>query len=309
MQRLSTKSIWRKICRIPSRICDYVLYYFFETGWDTYVRFGEGEWERVKFPHGEKWHKRFMADPFLFYHQGAVWLFYETVDLNNKGILGCFKREGERWIHIGKVLEQPWHMSYPQVFEEDGHIYMIPEQSNEGKGDVSLYEAFDFPKGWKRVKTLINRPFADATILRKDGHYYMACYTIPPRESAELWHAPAIEGPWERHSHWQNVNQSRRLRRCGGSWLVESNRLYRMAQDCNGLYGKRLIKVSVLRINQEEYVEGAGDIICGYDDVPVGYKHTQNNLMNYSVKVRDVQVQCLRSFSSIIKLIFSRIIK
>lgn len=232
------------------------------------------------------WHRDFCADCFPFSHGGKLYLFYETVNPAYKGLLGCFVLEGEQWRQLGPVLEQPWHMSYPQVFEENGHLYMIPEQSNHGKGDVSLYEATDFPKGWVKVATLINRPFADSTLLRKDGHCYMACYTTSPNDSAELWHAPSLLGPWERHSQWFNVNQSRRLMRCGGAFLEEDGKIYRIAQDLNGGYGKRLFKVPVLKISPTEYKEGPAELMLGYETYPKGEsKHTFNRIVHNGQRV------------------------
>jgi hypothetical protein len=47
-----------------------------------------------------------------------------------------------------RVLEEPHHLSYPFVFEQDGQIWMIPESG--AARNVSLYRAVEFPHRWTR---------------------------------------------------------------------------------------------------------------------------------------------------------------
>lgn len=221
----------------------------------------------------------FCADPFLFRYQDANWLFYETVNKTGKGMIGVMKEVGGEWVDQGIVLEEPFHLSYPQVFEYEGNIYMVPESSDHGRGCVSLYTTTSFPFGWRKVQTLIDQPFADATLLHDGGHWYMACYTIPPHETAEFWHAPTLLGPWERHPQWRNINQSNRLRRCGGSFIRRGNDIYRVAQDCNRIYGKRMFLVKVNKISPVEYEEGEVRLLQDKTMPPYGLCHTYNEMM------------------------------
>lgn len=231
----------------------------------------------------------FCADPFFFEKDGVLWLFFETVDKAMKGRLAACRWTGERWTDFQIVLEEPFHLSYPQVFEENGHVYMIPESGNRGKGCVALYEATDFPRGWVKRQVLIERPYADSTLLRKDGHYYLACYTNE-KETAELWHAERLTGPWMLHPQSDNMNQSRRLRRCGGAWLNENGMLYRVVQDCNGFYGKRLFKVPVRTISPLAYEEGAAELLWDQTKFPCRKCHTYNEC--YTTAKRFVVIDC-----------------
>ena len=268
-----------RIKPLVKKVCALTRIYSMQDGWRSYTRYGDGEWQLAGFKGKEPWRDRFCADPFLFRHDGANWLFYETVlKGSRKGVIGCLKEVDGEWVQQGKVLEQPWHLSYPQVFEDGGHIYMVPEESDLGRGSVNLYEATDFPRGWVKRATLINRPFADATLLKYDGHWYMAGYMVPPNESAELWHAPSLLGPWTSHPMWDKINQSKRLRRCGGSFIVRDGQLYRVAQDCNGFYGKRLFMVPILEISPEVYREGSARLLWDKSMPPYRYCHTYNEL-------------------------------
>lgn len=290
-------------------ISRYLAYQFLCEHWHTYVSIDGAKPTRLIMGHGP-WNRSFCADCFPFVHKSDLYVFYETVDAKRKGIIGCFKYNGGKWEQLGVVLENPWHMSYPQVFEDDGHIYMIPEQSACGK--VSLYEAKIYPFKWENCADLINRPFADATLVRKDGHYYLSCYEIPPNEKAELWHSSSLLGPWEKHPCWNQVNQSPRLRRCGGAFFEEDGQLFRVGQDCNGDYGKRLFKVSVNMLSPSQYAEGKATLLLGRSDHSHSAgKHTYNTVM-----WRDKRVVCfdckqyrLKPFGEIFSVIFRALMR
>lgn len=281
MSYLKARNPFRKVRRLLRVLRNYLHAYTHFQGWRSYVWYVGGAVELAGFARRAKHRKLFCADPFLFHYQEANWLFYETVNKAGKGMLGVLKEINGEWIDQGIVLEEPFHLSYPQVFEHEGRVYMIPESCDFGKGNVSLYTTDSFPFGWRKVQTLIDKPFADATLLHHDGHWYMACYTIPPHESAELWQASSLFGPWERHPQWQNINQSKRLRRCGGFFIRREKELYRVAQDCNGpLYGKRLFKVKVEKITPTEYQEGKATILHDRTMPPYSYGHTYNEIMS-----------------------------
>ena len=274
------RTIFHKLIRWSSIFARYFHAYTHFQGWRSYTRGGDEEVKLAGFAKRAKHRELFCADPFLFHYQDANWLFYETVNKAGKGMLGVLREIDGEWVDQGIVLEELFHLSYPQVFEHEGRVYMIPESCDFGKGNVSLYTTDSFPFGWRKVQTLIDKPFADATLLHHDGHWYMACYTIPPRETAELWHAPSLFGPWERHPQWRNINQSNRLRRCGGSFIRRGNALYRVAQDCNGpLYGKRLFKARVNKISPTDYEEGEATLLYDRYLPPYGHGHTYNEIM------------------------------
>lgn len=236
----------------------------------TYVRKNGGAFRQVG------GHRPYVADPFLFAQAGKVHLFYETLNRQGKGVIGCLREENGDWQDLGIVLETSIHLSYPQVFEENGHIYMIPEscdyKNGYRHGEVALYEAMDFPRRWEKITTLIPEALSDTTLLRQGGRYYLTGIRYWQRCGAELWQADALLGPWTRHPQSGNVNPSRRLRRCGGAFQTMDGRLYRIAQDCNGAYGKRVFRMPVLKISTAEYSEGPAELM--FD----GFRHTYNSL-------------------------------
>lgn len=257
---------------------DILKFILMQEGWRCYVGQLNGSWQSVKLPRGH-WQHTFCADPFLFRHGDESWLFVETKTLDGKGIIGCLKDVDGKWIWQGVALDETCHLSYPQVFEENEKIYMIPESCKRNPGDVCLYEAVEFPLKWKKVQTLIEQPFADCTIFKHAGHWYMACYNRPPEERAELWHSDKLVGRWVRHPMWNRITQTSQLVRCGGSFIERKGNLYRVAQDCDGFYGIRLWKVPVEEISPTSYREGVASVLIDEFDMPKGRKHTYNEII------------------------------
>lgn len=107
-----------------------------------------------------------VADPFMC-HDGERWyLFFEVVNhLSRKGEIGlAISVDAVTWDYQRIVLAEPYHLSYPYVFEWQGTYYMIPEGS--AARSVSLYRAAKFPERWVRVGNLLEgQRFADSSML------------------------------------------------------------------------------------------------------------------------------------------------
>ena len=71
--------------------------------------------------------------------------------------------DAQTWTYQQVVLQEPFHLSYPYVFEQGGEYYMVPESCRIGA--VRLYHADPFPYRWRLVDTLINLPLADSSVV------------------------------------------------------------------------------------------------------------------------------------------------
>lgn len=65
--------------------------------------------------------------------------------------------------HLGLALDEPWHLSYPFVFEHGGQMYMVPEGSKSGA--LRLYKATKFPLDWAQEQVLIPEPLVDPSLV------------------------------------------------------------------------------------------------------------------------------------------------
>ena len=64
-----------------------------------------------------------VADPFLFEYKGKLHLFYESKGLYTPGVLMMTSTSDlVHWSKPVVVLKEPFHLSYPWVFEENGKV-------------------------------------------------------------------------------------------------------------------------------------------------------------------------------------------
>ena len=88
---------------------------------------------------------RFFADPFAIFWQGRHFVFFEDLDHRiGKGIISFTEIVDGVPGPVTPVLEEPWHLSYPFLFERNGEVFMIPESS--ACRDVAVYRAVKFPQ-------------------------------------------------------------------------------------------------------------------------------------------------------------------
>ncbi|NCT81763.1 MAG: glycosyl hydrolase family 43 [Comamonadaceae bacterium] len=158
--------------------------------------------DRIRWlPEADRW--RYLADPFGLVRGDALHVFVEAFDYRHK------RANIERhelaladlsWRGRTMVLERPFHLSYPQVFEHGGETWMVPESYQAG--EIALYRAVDGSLDrWRRECALIaGVPGADASLLEHQGRWWMFYTLVGPgaRDQRELHiaHAPALAGPW-----------------------------------------------------------------------------------------------------------------
>ncbi len=66
-----------------------------------------------------------VADPFLWQHHSGLYLFYEVKNLaKGRGEIGVAQSTdgGATFKHLGVVLDEPWHLSYPFIFGYKGQV-------------------------------------------------------------------------------------------------------------------------------------------------------------------------------------------
>lgn len=232
------------------------------------------------------------ADPFLYKHKGQNYLFYEVQDLTDmKGTLWCRNLDNLKEKPV-LVLEEMFHLSYPQIFRYGKYTYMVPETKQAG--EVRLYKCERFPKEWSLVQTLWKLPAVDTTFLlpenitateEKETEVFAFAYT---EDRLKIYACPLLEG----HFYWEKAkeiycSEKNRTLRPGGGFLREGNKLLRPAQDCGDYYGKELIFYEVTELSKKGFAEREYSRITPDNIVipglfPVGI-HTYNRNEDYEV--------------------------
>lgn len=198
----------------------------------------------------------FVADPFML-RVGAAWhMFFEVLNRQtDKGEIGlATSGDGLEWTYRQIVLAEPFHLSYPHVFEWGGEYYMTPETL--GAGAVRLYKAEDFPVRWSHVSTLVGASCADPSVFRFDGRWWMfACSTPYQHDTLRLYSAEELTGAWAEHPASPVVSGDRRKARPGGRVLVSGGRVTRFAQDCVPAYGTQVRAFEISELDADGYAE------------------------------------------------------
>jgi len=108
--------------------------------------------------------KRFLADPFLFKHEGKNICFVEDFFYDEgRGKISAYELSNEGHTEVGVILEEDFHLSFPYVFKFEENIYMCPE-TNE-KNEIRLYKCNKFPDSWSFYKTIIKNVSAADTLI------------------------------------------------------------------------------------------------------------------------------------------------
>ena len=222
---------------------------------------------------------RFYADPFPIEVAGAVTLFVEEYPhATGKGIISAvpFGADGP----LGSpepVLELPYHLSYPFVFERDGSIWMIPESCAAGR--IDLFRATAFPGGWVKDRTLVaDIEASDATLIEHNGRWWLfatvksgAAYS----DALWLWWAEDFRGPWRPHAH-NPVLIDNASARPGGRMIERNGELWRPVQDCRRTYGGALGLARVTHLDQHRFSQSVETVLQAGSTWPGDLLHTVN---------------------------------
>lgn len=193
------------------------------------------------------------ADPFPV-EAGAddYHVFLEVVDpKTRRGSIGVSRlsRAGGFEAPVS-VLNAPYHLSYPFVFQWKGQWFLMPESS--GAARIEVFAARRFPHDWTLEAVLFPSLRAvDSTLVEVEGRWWLFTSQWPypeVRNSDELYayHAPTPFGPWTPHRR-NPIKSDARSARPAGRFIWKGSTLFRPAQDASRRYGSA---ISIARIDE-----------------------------------------------------------
>lgn len=192
------------------------------------------------------------ADPFLFNRDGRIYLFAEVYSLiKQKGCLAYCEVVGTKTSRWHKIIEEPYHLSYPNIMECDGEIYICPE-SYQCK-EVYFYKAKSFPDIWERNETIIKgSPVSDTTFFKDGDTVYGFTFnhtTEPVRLDMFLIKNGKAEFP-----QLMPISTDESSARPGGNFFRTERGNIRVGQNGVGVYGSGLAFMRV-KAFQPKYEE------------------------------------------------------
>jgi hypothetical protein len=198
----------------------------------------------------------FVADPFWLRHDHTYYMFMEVMNVETqRGEIGlAISGDALTWTYKQIVISEPFHLSYPYVFEWEDVRYMLPETL--GAGAITLYKAEEFPTRWSRHASLIPGRFADPSIVRHAGRWWLfTCPTPYQHDALQLYYASELAGPWLEHPRSPLITNDPRRARPAGRILKFDNKLFRFAQDSVPHYGSSVRAFEILQLTPSSYDE------------------------------------------------------
>ncbi|MCG8580256.1 MAG: hypothetical protein MI866_10080 [Bacteroidales bacterium] len=197
------------------------------------------------------------ADPFIIDKH----LFVEQIDDGSgKGhLVAASLNGGSELSEYATIVKEDFHLSYPNIFQLENNWYMIPESAADKS--LRLYQATDFPKGWKFLKNIqTNARLLDFTPFYYNDMWWL--FTISKRmddggsyDQLFLFYSKDfINEEWEAHPQNPIVTDSSAARPAGKLYF-ENGQLYRPSQNCFDRYGGSLKINRIVKLSKEEYQE------------------------------------------------------
>ena len=199
----------------------------------------------------------YWADPCVVEDAGRKLVFVEEMTPSGKGTVACLELLDDTVTRLGLAIEEPGHLSFPQLLQWKDEWYMTVESSALNR--VSLYRASGFPLGWERVADLVTgRVCVDPVLHFHDDHWYLFATVVENRNSTWddlfLFVSERLTGPFHPHPANPLLSDVRRARAAGRLFHHEG-KLIRPSQDCASRYGSAVVFNQVLELTPQSYRE------------------------------------------------------
>lgn len=210
---------------------------------------------------------RYWADPHVLSKDGQYHIFIEEFSYARRKahIAVLVMDQDGNYTAPRKVLERPYHLSYPFVFEWEGEYYMLPETASNRT--IEVYKSAAFPDTWQLETTLMeNITAADATLFPYQGRWWLFA-NIVENEGSSTWDElflfyadTPLSRKWIPHPKNPIVSDVRRARPAGRLFEYRGE-IYRPSQNNSRGYGYGLKINRVIRLTETEYGEQEVDSI------------------------------------------------
>ncbi len=261
---------------------------------------------------------QFLADPFGLWRNGHLYLFVETYDYRVRiGAIEVLVYDDDLKLLDRKVvLAEPWHLSYPIVFEAEGETWMLPEAHRSGR--LTLYRAADFPARWEAAHVIeLDHVAVDATPLFHDGRwwlFYASADRVQDKMNAlYVAFADHLAGQWTVHP-LNPVRRDPAGARPGGTAVAVDGAIILPVQDCSRTYGGAIRPLRIGTLTQDRFeaklgrellppaaaapfIEGLHTLSAAGTVTLVDMKRTELSLRGLSIEARREMKKLFRRLS------------
>ena len=227
------------------------------------VAFKKAEWnptilsQGISFPINSD---QFFADPFVITKDNRHYCFVEEYDFKTSlGHISAFELTEKEALPLGVVFKEPFHLSFPYLFEYQNELYMCPETS--GAREIRVYKCNEFPMRWTFVKAIMKDISAvDSMLFEQEGRWWMLTNidSLQRNDHCTELLAFSADSPlsdkWTAHPSNPLMINPKKAR--NGGLLRKGRDLYRVSQVQGfGVYGAASCIHKILNISQSDYRE------------------------------------------------------
>ncbi len=204
---------------------------------------------------------RFWADPHIIHRDDKYYIYIEEYLYHTgRGRLAVITMDSDgNYSDPEVVLEKPYHLSYPYVFEHENEYYMIPETQEDKT--IQLYKCTDFPAKWEfQLNLMEDIEAVDTTLLHRENKWWMFA-NVTEHEGASSWDElflyssdDLFSTDWTPHPRNPVVSDCKSARPAG-KLFQQNGTLYRPSQNCSHRYGYGFNLSEVKQLTESSYEE------------------------------------------------------
>ncbi len=246
-------ALWRIRLKVSRR--------FSHKKWILMFRIGGNSRELIKFTKMRPPKDWFWADPFVVRKDDHYHIFFEEASVDSRhGHISVIRMDDSgNYSQPERVLERPYHLSYPFIFEWKRTMYLIPETG--ANRTIEAYKCKKFPDEWEFQGTLMENVSAyDATLFEYNDTWWLFA-NISEHECASTWDELCLfssDNPlsddWQPHPMNPIVSDVR-VARPAGKIFHKDGRIYRPSQNSSFRYGYALNFSEILELTKTTYKE------------------------------------------------------
>lgn len=198
------------------------------------------------------------ADPFVTNINNKEYLFVEKCNrITGKGVISFFEITKNNNSKIKNALIEKFHLSFPNIFEYKGEIYMIPE--TEGDKAINIYKMGNNIEQWNKIVRYPLEGIVDTAVLKEDDKLVLVTskeYDENVRMSKSVAYVIEDFPKCKKiknisDEYFKNREFSYRDRN-GGNIIVEKDRKYRVIQNSTEKIYGRDISIKLFNTPGEE---------------------------------------------------------
>ena len=242
---------------------------------------------------------RFWADPHIVHKKNNFYIFIEEFMYNTKkGHISLIIMDNKgNYTKPEKVLERPYHLSYPFIFSYKGDYYIIPETPSTKT--IEVYKCIEFPRRWEFLKNLKdNVVAADTTLFYYENKWWLFT-NIVENEGANMgeelflfYSDNPLSERWIPHPKNPIVSDISNGRPAGKIFEHNGN-LFRPSQNSTKRYGYGLKFNKIINLDENNYQEKLVDSIEPKWEKNIKAVHTFN--FEKKLTIIDAQLRRIRS--------------